>query len=52
MPKITKGIWDERRPRNHTKEVQREFRLHGADVIRVERTHCKWRLKCLVGRDR
>lgn len=52
MPKITKGVCDERSPRNHTKEAQREFRLHGADVIRVERPHCNWRLKCLVGRDR
>lgn len=52
MPKITTGVWDERSPRNHTEEVQRQFRLRGADIIRVERPHCKWGLKCLVGRDR
>lgn len=52
MPKIAKGVWDERSPRNRTEGVQRQLRLHGADVIRAERPHCKWRLKCLVGRDR
>lgn len=43
---------DERSLRNHTKEIQREFWLHGADIIGVERPRRKWRLKCLVGRDR